>query len=430
MSANSQRWPRRPQEAPVIPPVNTTDDLRDYWKAANGWKASATDGRTYCMKLQPEKDTPSYWLSSTTQPFYHLRINPTSASAYVTLSRHDPNKPFKERDPHADARPQGLLAALREPEKSKTWHEAINTTLEEESRRLPPEDGLVALLYPCAATKMALDKPGDIQAVMTAERECARLVWDEDSHNYFLVHPALATPFCITVERNLAWSRTEYVLEHIESPQHLARLTRADGAGDGWLELDTLVAGRIDAHYILDIAVCALLLVAHIDEKKRHPFATEAFEPPPSFPPPAHMRRDSGAGDGAGAAAGGENAGRESRVSLASRLTGGSRRHRDADGGGGGDGGSSKKKKKNKNKNKRGGVGRLEEFELDLESQTSSLGKQLEVKDKDKLPGTTRTIIKLLSFAFKCVIWALTIAFKALVAIVAGLSKCLTSEKL
>ncbi|KAI1855646.1 hypothetical protein JX266_000511 [Neoarthrinium moseri] len=387
---STQRWPRRQQEPPVIPPVNTTDDLRDYWKAANGWKATSAEGRSYCMKLEPEKDTPIYYLSSTTQPFYHMRINPTSASAYITLSRHDPTKPFKERDPNADARPQGILAALRESEKSKTWHEAITTTLEEESRRLPPEDGLVALLFPCAATKMALDKPGDIQAVMMAERECARLVWDEDSQNYFLVHPALATPFCITVERNQAWSRTEYTLEHIESPQHLAKLTR-DGTGEGWMELDTLIAGRIEAHYILDVAVCALLIVANLDEKNHH---VETFEPPPpAFPAPAHFRGE----------------GRESRSSFTSKLTGG---------------GGKKEDKKRKRRAK------LEAMELDLESQTSSLGKQLDVKDKDKLPGTTRTVIKLITFAFKCFIWALTLAFKAVVAVVAGLSKCLTSEKL
>lgn len=390
------RWPRRPHGPPVIPPVSTTEDLREYWKTANGWKASAAEGRTYCMRLVPEKDTPVYHLTSTTQPLYHLKISPTSASAYVTLSRHDPNKPFKERDPSADSRPGGgILAALREAgDKNRTWAEAITTTLEEESRRLPPNDGLVALLYPSAAAKMALERPGDMQAVMTAEHECARLVWDEDSQNYFLVHPALATPFCVTVERNPAWSRTEYAIEHIDSPQHLARLTR-DGTGEGWLEVDTLVAGRIDSFYLLDVAVCALLLVANLDEKNTR---VEQFEPPPpSLQPPAtaHLRD-----------------------SLLSRMSGRSS-----------DGGSSKKKKKTRRDGK-AGHGRLEEFEMDLESQTSSLGKQLEVRNRGKLPSTTRTVIKLISFAFKCVIWALTLAFKALVAVVSGLSKCLTSEKL
>ncbi|KAI0106793.1 hypothetical protein F4814DRAFT_70078 [Daldinia grandis] len=386
-AGSTQRWPRRPQEPPVIPPVNTTDELRDYWKVANGWKASAAEGRMFCLKLIPEKDTPIYNLtSSSTQPLYHMRIDPTSASAYVTLSRHDPSKPYKGKEPNASPRSSGgILGALREPD-SKAWQEALVTTLEEPSRRLPPNDGLVSLLYPSGATKVALERPDDMQAVMAAERECARLVWDEDSQNYFLVHPALATPFCITIDRNPAWSRTEYTVEHIESPHHVAKLTR-DGTGEGWMELDTLIAGRIDSFYILDVAVCALLLVANIDERN---VLVEHFEPPP----PAHLRSSSSNPDF-----------RRSSSRLSAKILG---------------------KKGSKKR------GRLEELELDLESQASSLGGKLNIKDKDKeqLPGTARTIVKLLSFGFKCVIWALTLAFKALMALVVGLSKCLTSEKL
>lgn len=226
-----------------------------------------------------------------------------------------------------------------------------------------------------------------MQAVMAAERECARLVWDEDSQNYFLVHPALATPFCITIERNPTWSRTEYTVEHIESPHHIAKLTR-DGTGEGWMELDTLVAGRIESYYILDVAVSALLLVANIDEKN---VLVEQFEPPP----PALLRGSSSNSDF-----------RRSSSRLSSKIL--------------------SKKKDGKKR------GRIEELELDLESQVSSLDRKLNIKDKDKeqMPGTTRTVIKLLKFGFKCVIWALTLAFKALMAIVVGLSKCLTSEKL
>ncbi|KAI0837150.1 hypothetical protein F5Y06DRAFT_288058 [Hypoxylon sp. FL0890] len=387
-AGSAQRWPRRPQDPPVIPSVSTTEELRDLWKAANGWKASAVEGRSFCLKLIPEKDTPIYNLtSSTTQPFYHMRVDPTSASAYVTLSRHDPSKPYKGGDPTTKSprSSSGFLAALKEAE-SKSWQEALTTTLEEPSRRLPPNDGLVALLYPSVAAKVALDRPDDMQAVMAAERECARLVWDEDSKNYFLVHPALATPFCITIERNPAWSRTEYTVEHIESPYHIAKLTR-DGTGEGWMEVDTLVAGRIESYYILDVAVSALLLVANIDEKN---VLVEHFEPPP----PAHLRKSGSNPDF-----------KRSSSRLSTKIL-----------------------------NKKGSKkrGRLEELELDLESQASSLGGKLNIKDKDKegLPGPARTIIKLLSFGFKCVIWTLTLVFKALMAIVVGLSKCLTSEKL
>ncbi|KAI8630097.1 hypothetical protein F5Y19DRAFT_53320 [Xylariaceae sp. FL1651] len=395
MSAGSaQRWPRRHHEPPVIPPVSTTEELRDYWKAANGWKASSMEGRTFCMKLLPEKDTPIYTLTSRTQPLYHMRIDPTSASAYVTLSRHDPSKPCKEKDPSESSRsPGGLLSAIREAEGKQPWQEAIATTLEEPSRRLPPNDGLVALLYPSAAAKVALERPHDVSAVMAAERECARLVWDEDSANYFLVHPAVATPFCITIERSPAWSRTEYTIEHVESPQHLGRLTR-DGTGEGWMELDTLVAGRIESYYVLDVAAAALLLVAHIDEKN---VLVEQFAPPPAV----HLRDSSTSLS--------INEFQRSSSRLSSKILGST-----------------------KDKNKKKKRGRLEVLELDLESQASSLGGKLDIKDSDreKLPGTARTVIKLLGFAFKCVIWALTLAFKAAVAIISGLAKCITSEKL
>ncbi|KAI1169483.1 hypothetical protein F4777DRAFT_572962 [Nemania sp. FL0916] len=399
MSAGStQRWPRRQHEPPVIPPVSTTEELRDFWKAANGWKASSIEGRTFCMKLFPEKDTPVYTLTSRTQqPLYHMRIDPTSASAYVTLSRHDPSRPCKDKDPgDASRNSTGLLNAIREAEGKQPWQSAITTALEEPSRRMPPNDGLVALLYPNAAAKVAIEKPYDVASVAAAERECARLVWDEDSANYFLVHPAVATPFCITIERSPAWSRTEYTIEHIESPQHLGRLTR-DGTGEGWMELDTLVSGRIDSFYVLDVAAAALLLVAHLDERN---VLVEQFAPPPA----AHLRDSPPARSISGFQRSGSR--------LSSKILGSSPSESKNNSG-------SKKKDKKR--------GRLEAFELDLESQASSLGGKLDIKDadRDKLPGTTRTIIKLLGFAFKCVIWALTLAFKAAMAIIVGLTKCI-----
>ncbi|KAI1433901.1 hypothetical protein GGR50DRAFT_456221 [Xylaria sp. CBS 124048] len=394
---SSQQWARRQHEPPVVPSVSTTEELRDYWKAANGWKAPSTEGRTFCMRLVPEKDTPVYMLlSRTLQPFYHMRIDPTSASAYVTLSRHDPSKPCKEKEPSgASQNTPGLLGALREADGKKPWQEAIATALEEPSRRLPPNDGLVALLYPSAAAKMAMERPHDAAAVAAAERECARLVWDEDSSNYFLVHPAVATPFCVTIERSPAWSRTEYAIEHIESPQHLGRLTR-DGTGEGWLELDTLVASHIDSHYVLDVAAAALLLVAHLDEKN---VLVEQFAPPPA----AHLK-DPSANQSL-------EVFRRSSSLLSSKILG-----------------AGKEKEKKKQKKRRQYP---DAIDFEMGSQTSTLGGKLDVKEaeSEKLPGVARTIIKVVGFGFKCVIWILTVAFNAAMAIIVALSKCITSDK-
>ena len=486
-------------EAPSRPVPSSTEDLRNFWKVANGWKAGPSEGRVYCLRMSCDRDTPIYRLcSANNQPFYRLRLDPTSMSAKVTLARHDPARPFKLENASANkngssAVDDGALgsgsggnsmldleaggsavnsvlggtaggsavagssvgpavAAAPNPytkfDSSRNWQEAMATTLEEESRRHQPQDGLVALLYPSAAARMALERSNDMAMVMTAERECARLVWDDDTNQFFLVHPALALPFCVTIERSTTWSRTAYTLEHLESPQHLARLTR-DGTGAGYLEIDTGIASKIDAVYLVDVAVAALVLVAHSDKQ----FAeVEQFEPPPD------MRTAFGA---AGAGAGAHTLSR--RGSLATMVmmgaTGRSSRQSTASAGAGEFTGGGRKKgmgffgRKPPKAAKRAGRSRMaDEFDPDLESQTSIdlSGKMFEMgpmgmassgnasstagkkkrknkdSEKDKVPGCLR----LLTMMFKCCFWCVSICVRALFAVARGLFKCIFNEKL
>ncbi|KAF5714508.1 hypothetical protein FGLOB1_3461 [Fusarium globosum] len=378
-------WPHRnvqQQEPPLIPTVSSNEQLKNYWKVANGWQASQSEGRVYCMKLAQEKDAPVYSLSSTSQPFYNLRIDPTSASAYVTLTRHDPNKPYKAPKPEASSSASSIISGVvghnsnssgTKVTDTKHWQEALTTTLEEESRRHPPNDGLVALLMPTPATKMAIERAQDPQSVMLAERECARLVWDEDSSHHFLVHPSLATPFCVTIERSPSWSRVEYTLEHNESPQHLAKLTR-DGTGGGWLEIDTGIAAKIESYFIVDVAVTALLLVASADEKNMP--AMEVFEPPPPLILTAKQ---------------------EKRLSKIGKRDERKKRH-------------------------------MESFEIDVESQNESLGKSKPREKEDKLPFLIRVIVKIVKGLFACFIWILTISFKCVGFAFKGCYKCVGSK--
>ncbi|CZR36056.1 uncharacterized protein FPRO_03684 [Fusarium proliferatum ET1] len=378
-------WPHRnvqQQEPPLIPTVSSNEQLKNYWKVANGWQASPSEGRVYCMKLAQEKDAPVYSLSSTSQPFYNLRIDPTSASAYVTLTRHDPNKPYKAPKPEASSSASSIISGVvghnsnssgTKVTDTKHWQEALTTTLEEESRRRPPNDGLVALLMPTPATKMAIERAQDPQSVMLAERECARLVWDEDSSHHFLVHPSLATPFCVTIERSPSWSRVEYTLEHNESPQHLAKLTR-DGTGGGWLEIDTGIAAKIESYFIVDVAVTALLLVASADEKNMP--AMEVFEPPPPLILTAKQ---------------------EKRLSKIGKRDERKKRH-------------------------------MESFEIDVESQNESLGKSKPREKEDKLPFLIRVIVKIVKGLFACFIWILTISFKCVGFAFKGCYKCVGSK--
>lgn len=294
-----------------------------------------------------------------------MRLDPTSASANVTLSRHDPAKPYKAGKGEGSAT------------ESKHWQTALATTLETESRKYPPHDGLVASLMPTPAARMAMTKADDPAAVEMAERENARLVWDHDSGCHYVVHQALAAPFCVTVEKAPAWSRTEYTLEHHESPRHMAKLTK-DGTGGGWLEVNTTVASQIESYYIIDVAVAALLLIAAVDDRNSPSCGgtVETFAPPPAV------------------------AGGSGRASRMSRFSG-----KEA---------SPKDKKKPKKKKS---ATRMEEFEMDLESQDDSLGKGVSAQVKeleDGLPFLLRVVVKLIKGVFKLVIWVLTLAFRIL----------------
>ncbi|KAG6101914.1 hypothetical protein E4U30_000690 [Claviceps sp. LM220 group G6] len=420
------QWPPKiqTQRSPMIPTPCSTADLKSLWKAASGWKASGSEGRVFCLKLARQTDAPVYTLSSAmAQPFWNLRLDPTSASAYVKLTRHDPAKPYKP--PKLDlppSSPDGPTASHQRKSAgssssssctgsraydTKHWHEALTTTLEEQSRQRDPNDGLVAFLMPAAATKLAAERANDPASVAAAEKECARLVWDEDTATYYLVLNALAKPFCVTTERNPAYSRVEYTLEHDESPKHIAKLTR-DGTGGGWLEVDTGVACQIDSCYILDVVVTALLLIAASEDRNSAvPLGTFAPPPPPT-PPPLVL-------------------GGRSRGSLSSWSDRWSKlRGRRADDDGTGGENSSKEEKRWRRKCK------VEGFNVDIASQIEGLSERgcegAGQEGEDKLPFLGRVVVKLTKGAFGLVLWTLRMLLRCLGGVMKGLHKCVGSK--
>ena len=361
------RFPPGLQNETVMEP-SSNDEMKELWKVSNGWRVSASEGRSFCLKMTSSPEEPVHTLSSATQVFYTLRLDPTSTSAQMMMTRQDPSRSVKDSTPK-----------LGTSSKPNTGMEVMSTTLEEPARRLPPNDGLVALLYPRAASNMVIElanKPNrrddQEQIQQAAERECGRLVWDEDSKRYYLVHPAMSTPFHVSVHTSPAWSRVEYVLEHPELPRNIVRLVR-DGAGSGFLEIDTAVAAKIDCFYIVDVAVCAVVLVA-VAEEKAHD--VERFEAPPVLPP------------------------------VSPRST------------------ASKKWKRESGRRERDL--KMKEFEMDLESQSSVKGKNKgKEKEKEKIPG----FLGLLWMLIKCFVWSIVMFFKALAKIIIFVSSCLTRKK-
>jgi hypothetical protein len=379
---------RHVQEIPRPLEPSTTEELKELWKVTNGWRVSVSEGRSFTLKLSSAVDTPVHTLSSSTQAFYTMRLDPTSTSAILNLTRYDPNKSQRSSiSPLLD----------RSSKLPSTGVEVLTTTLEENVRRLPPNDGLVAILYPRAASNMALElsaKPNADIATITAaaERECARLVWDEDSKTYYLVHPGMPTPFSIQIESSPAWSRVEYTLEHPELRNNLVKLTR-DGAGGGFLEVDTGAAAMVESFYVVDVAICAILLVANAEEAKHH---VERFEAPPVF-----SNTDSGSIKGKGKSKNGHKSGSRSLSSMAissSPL-------------------SSKKKE--------GKISTMEEMEMDLESQ-SSLSDIKKKAGKEKLPRSTRGVLGCLFLLFRFVVWFLTLLVNFVARIIITVSGWLT----
>jgi hypothetical protein len=371
LGTSAGRFPRGVQDETIMEP-SSSEELKELWKVVNGWRVSASEGRSFCLRMTSALEEPVHTLSSASQPFYTLRLDPTSTSAQMTMTRQDPNKPIKENG----------SPKLPTSSKSNTGVDVMSTTLEEEARRLPPNDGLVALLYPRAASNMAIDlinkanRADAEQVLAAAERECGRLVWDEDSRKYYLVHPALSTPFVVSISTSPAWSRVEYVLEHSELPRNLVRLVR-DGAGSGYLEVDTAVASRIDCFYVVDVAICAIMLVVIAEEKNKN---VEWFDAPPSVGPASP---------------------------LSPKIP--------------------KKAKKAEKKSVK-----MEEFEMDLESQNSVSLKKEKIKKKEgdeKVPG----FFGLCWMLVKCFFWVIGVFFKGLwkcmVLMGKGMTYCCRSKK-
>ncbi|PBP19329.1 acetylserotonin methytransferase-like protein [Diplocarpon rosae] len=366
------QFPRGRQDEKLLEP-SSNDELKEFWKVVNGWRVSSSEGRRFCLKMTSDPEEPTHTLSSATQPFYTLRLVPTSTSAQMTMLRHDPNKTAK-----------GTGSPKLRSAKPNPGSEVMSTRLEETARRLQPNDGLVALLYPRAASDMVIElannstRADSEQVIAAAERECGRLVWDEDSGKFFLVHPAISTPFVVSIHSSPAWSRVEYTLEHFELPHNIARLVR-DGSGFGFLEIDTAAAARIDSFYIVDVAICAIMLVAITEEKTRN---FERFQAPPSIAPVFPVSHG--------------------RHSLSWLI-------------------NSKGKGKDENEKTSMKIVKMEEFELDLESRGSLKTKKTKQKD-ERVPGCLGLIWMLI----KCLVWTITISVKALAKVIIYVSRVLT----
>ncbi|RKF59264.1 putative acetylserotonin methytransferase-like protein [Erysiphe neolycopersici] len=245
----------------IILEPSRRDELRELWNCASGWQVSPYEGRRFCLKITTVcADVPIYVLSSSTQAFYSIKYIATPNSTQMSVMRYDPEK-------------SASISILGFSKLGKGI-DVVSTTLEKNARKIPPEDGLVALLYPRAASNKFIQLATRISkrdthevAAAALEKECGRLVWEVDSGSYFLCHPAMRTPFLISITTTPDSSTIKYMLEHTEFQRDVVTLVR-DAAGDGFLEINTSCVTQIESTCIIDVAVSAIMLVAILTEEK------------------------------------------------------------------------------------------------------------------------------------------------------------------
>jgi len=291
------------------------------------------------IRANPAEHSNESWTfgPSASKPFYDLQVHTTSE---LTIRRHHPQKP-------STIVPIAVL------------------NLEPSTRHLPPQDGLVTLIFPKLAALMAMDQATstaskyglpqtDCESITSeavaraADREACKLRWDADSKTYQLIHPTLAngTPqtFSIVTEGGAGFAGTGNAKGRIS-------LLSPDDSTSDLVSLDfTTQTLTVNTHplithhpslYIIDVTVTAVLAVALLDGRR------SAIQTPTFSAPPTIAEVEEGRG----------------KLDLMEKYVGGK-----------------------------------------------------------ELPQTTRGVLKLLFWAFRLVVWALTVSVNLLAKVVVGVS--------
>ncbi|KAI9889838.1 MAG: hypothetical protein M1814_004940 [Vezdaea aestivalis] len=281
-SAGSASFPATFQNMPP-PQYSTPTELEELWDAANGQDVSEK-GRTYALQMNKDgimdlsskslvpAESESYtFCSSRKTPFYDLQTqneDPNSTSfSEVLIRRHDPI--------------------------SRTAIPIMYTTLQSPQRQLPPADGLIAEIYPKTAAMMALELASDLpeeeagrSMQQAMEKECCRLLWNQDKQKYHLYHPSIpnskgkGTSFVLHFEGGTAGFDAQEAkgtvrLVNVESGDTLVALE----FGTATLLVNTGSTSKVPSLYIVDVAVTAVLLTAIVEGRR---VRANTFAPPPT----------------------------------------------------------------------------------------------------------------------------------------------------
>ncbi|OOF99974.1 hypothetical protein ASPCADRAFT_161354 [Aspergillus carbonarius ITEM 5010] len=167
----------------VLDPVETyssQEELQGLWEVANGQRPRNLPG-TFNLRIE-RIDSDTLAFGHPDAPFYTMR----------TLGK-------------------DISIIRKNPSKSESSVPVMNVKLEAQSRRQPPYDGLVSILFPRLAAILAIDQATELaeelrlsasEAVQAegdalksaAAQESCKLLWSQSKQVYELHHPALSKP--------------------------------------------------------------------------------------------------------------------------------------------------------------------------------------------------------------------------------------------
>ncbi|KAI3211351.1 hypothetical protein CBS147311_987 [Penicillium roqueforti] len=437
---------------------SSVEELKMLWETANGQRTRDLVGS---LNLRMTKTGPAtFTLGNSQNPFYTLQTYSTNELA---LSRCDPSRPNHDVP-------------------------IMMMSLEDRIRREHPNDGLVTLLFPRLAAMLAIDQadeiskqhhltPAETAEVETdalkraAAQESCRLSWNRHQRLYELRHPyfsrnnppalvgAAGTPLSpvrsqssgmvhITVDASPRQPPTIIVTGPV-SPTALEAGLQVANARTSVLPVTDLdeplasldfatktfsispaaVVATIPSLYAIDSLIAAMLAVAVSDEATNPILADMLLgSPKSSRPPTSHNpgpypmpvfqgklvttvaeRQDTAesmdlASQIKSAQKKSKESGKKSNLKFWSRF--------------------SSKTKENSKKSKSQQVV-VEEFDLEKYGRYGNSSS----REGKKLPGITRTILRILFFGLDIVVKGLTLIVKILAWLLVNSTRCVTSEK-
>lgn len=425
--------PTHASKKPEPPPaISTPDELLDLWSVANG-QGSQEAAETYILRLS--------WCASTicqTCKLLLIKFSPELERNREIISFSSSTSQIFYR---LEADGNSLAISRSHPINSTTKICISAPTISE----LTPNNPLIATVFPKLAELMALDQSSsialdhrldrqasdDLQAEAldrAHQREAATLFWDTDSEKYYLIHPTLSS------DNNSATFTIESTAEEvkifapIKPPIPVLTLSFSSLT----VKLHTHLLAQLPSLYVLDILLSTLLiLLLHVHRTSHSPSPLAVVSPAidPVYPPPPPLISPSSP------RAKPLEPPQRRPWSVLSLLR------------------SSRKNSRSRSKAKtntddeesapadlctvptsvspnaatatipsmvKSKSGKLEIHNL---STPITMFETLDAVD-EKLPRTTRAVLKLLSWAFGVLVWALGVGFRVLAAIVVGFGKC------